>query len=79
MKLLKDKTALITGASRGIGKGIAVEFAKQGANVAFTFNASVEAAKELEKELESYGVKAKGYQSNAAMFDAAQELVRSTC
>ncbi|MDN3644121.1 3-oxoacyl-[acyl-carrier-protein] reductase [Lutimonas halocynthiae] len=76
MKLLKDKTALITGASRGIGKGIAVEFAKQGANVAFTFNASVEAAKELEKELESYGVKAKGYQSNAAIFDAAQELVK---
>jgi len=76
MKLLKDKTALITGASRGIGKGIALEFAKQGANVAFTFNASVEAAKELEKELESYGVKAKGYQSNAANFDAAQELVK---
>ena len=76
MKLLKDKTALITGASRGIGKGIAVEFAKQGANVAFTFNASVEAAKELEKELESYGIKAKGYQSNAAMFDAAQDLVK---
>jgi len=76
MKLLKDKTALITGASRGIGKGIAVEFAKQGANVAFTFNASVDAAKELEKELESYGVKAKGYQSNAANFDAAQDLVK---
>ena len=76
MKLLQDKTALITGASRGIGKGIAIEFAKQGANVAFTFNASVEAAKELEKELESYGVKAKGYQSNAAIFDAAQELVK---
>ena len=76
MKLLKDKTALITGASRGIGKGIAVEFAKQGANVAFTFNASVEAARELEKELEGFGVKAKGYQSNAANFDAAQELVK---
>ena len=76
MKLLENKTALITGASRGIGKGIAVEFAKQGANVAFTFNASVEAAKELEKELESYGVRAKGYQSNAANFDAAQELVK---
>ncbi len=75
MKLLENKTALITGASRGIGKGIAIAFAKQGANVAFTFNASVEAAKELEKELESYGVKAKGYQSNAAKFDAAQELV----
>jgi len=76
MKLLENKTALITGASRGIGKGIATEFAKQGANVAFTFNASVDAAKELEKELESYGVKAKGYQSNAANFDAAQELVK---
>ena len=75
MKLLENRTALITGASRGIGKGIAIEFAKQGANVAFTFNASVEAAKELEKELESYGIKAKGYQSNAAKFDAAQELV----
>lgn len=76
MKLLENKTALITGASRGIGKGIAIEFAKQGANVAFTFNASVEAAKELEKELESFGVKAKGYQSNAANFDAAQELIK---
>lgn len=76
MKLLENKTALITGASRGIGNGIAIEFAKQGANVAFTFNASVDAAKALEKELESYGVKAKGYQSNAADFDAAQELVK---
>jgi len=76
MKLLENKTALITGASRGIGKGIAIEFAKQGANVAFTFNASVDAAKELEKELEAFGVKAKGYQSNAADFDAAQELVK---
>jgi len=76
MKLLENKTALITGASRGIGNGIAIEFAKQGANVAFTFNASVEAATALEKELETYGVKAKGYQSNAADFDAAQELVK---
>ena len=74
MKLLENKTALITGATRGIGRGIAITFAKQGANVAFTFNSSVEAAQELEKELESYGVKAKGYQSNAAKFDAAQEL-----
>ena len=74
MKLLENKTALITGATRGIGKGIAIIFAKQGANVAFTFNSSVEAAQELEKELESFGVKAKGYQSNAAKFDAAQEL-----
>ncbi|SNR31889.1 3-oxoacyl-[acyl-carrier-protein] reductase [Lutibacter agarilyticus] len=74
MKLLENKTALITGATRGIGRGIAITFAKQGANVAFTFNSSVEAAQELEKELESHGVKAKGYQSNAAKFDAAQEL-----
>ena len=74
MKLLEKKTALITGATRGIGKGIALTFAKQGANVAFTYNSSVEAAQELEKELESFGVKAKGYQSNAAKFDAAQQL-----
>jgi len=74
MKLLENKTALITGATRGIGRGIATTFAKQGANVAFTFNSSVEAAKELEKELEAFGVKAKGYQSNAAKFDAAQQL-----
>lgn len=74
MKLLENKTALITGATRGIGRGIAVTFAKQGANVAFTYNSSVSAAEELEKELESYGVKAKGYQSNAANFEAAQAL-----
>lgn len=74
MKLLENKTALITGATRGIGRGIATTFAKQGANVAFTFNSSVEAAQELEKELESFGVKAKGYQSNAANYDAAQQL-----
>ena len=76
MKLLENKTAIVTGATRGIGKGIAVEFAKQGANVAFTFSASLEAAKALEEELQSYGVKAQGYQSNAADFDAAQELVK---
>ncbi len=74
MKLLENKTALITGATRGIGKGIAEAFAKQGANVAFTYSSSVEAAVALEKELEAMGVKAKGYQSNAAKFDAAQDL-----
>ena len=74
MKLLENKTALITGATRGIGKGIAQVFAKQGANVAFTYSSSVEAANELEDELKGYGVQAKGYQSNAANFDAAQEL-----
>ena len=77
MKLLENKTALITGASRGIGKGIAIAFASQGANVAFTYNSSAEAAGQLEKELETYGVKARGYQSNAADFDAAQELVNT--
>ena len=74
MKLLENKTAIITGATRGIGRGIAVEFAKQGANVAFTYSSSVEAANTLEAALTSLGVKAKGYQSNAAEFDTAQEL-----
>ena len=77
MKLLENKTALITGATRGIGKGIAEVFAKQGANVAFTFSSSVEAATALENELKAHGVKAKGYQSNAANFDAAQELAKN--
>jgi len=76
MKLLENKSAIITGATRGIGRGIAVEFAKQGANVAFTYSSSVEAATELENELKALGVSAKGYQSNAADFDAAQELVK---
>jgi len=77
MKLLENKTAIITGATRGIGRGIAIEFAKQGANVAFTFSASTEAATALENELKSFGILAKGYQSNAANFDAAQELVKN--
>lgn len=74
MKLLEGKTAIITGASRGIGRGIAKVFAEQGANVAFTYSSSVEAAKELEKELSALGINAKGYQSNAANFEEAQEL-----
>lgn len=77
MKLLENKTALITGATRGIGKGIAKVFAEHGANVAFTYSSSVDAANALEKELQSKGVKAKGYQSNAAKFDAAQELAKN--
>ncbi|RBW56603.1 3-oxoacyl-[acyl-carrier-protein] reductase [Tenacibaculum sp. E3R01] len=76
MKLLENKTAIITGATRGIGRGIAIEFAAQGANVAFTYSSSVDAAKALEKELTDLGVKAIGYQSNAAEFDAAQELAK---
>ena len=77
MKLLENKTAIITGATRGIGQGIALEFAAQGCNVAFTYSSSVEAAEALEKELVAFGVKAKGYQSNAADFDAAQELAKN--
>jgi len=75
MKLLEGKTAIITGASRGIGRGIAEVFAKHGANVAFTYSSSAEAAKVLEDELVALGVKAKGYQSNAADFNEAQKLV----
>ncbi|MFI5164972.1 MAG: 3-oxoacyl-[acyl-carrier-protein] reductase [Bacteroidia bacterium] len=77
MKLLEGKIALITGASRGIGRAIAKTFAQQGANVAFTFLSSVEKGKELEKELSAFGIKAKGYQSDAANTKACEELVNS--
>ncbi len=75
MKLLEGKTAIITGATRGIGRGVALVFAQQGANVAFTYSSSEEAAKTLEKELSDLGVKAKGYKSNAADFEQSQKLV----
>ncbi|MBT8296008.1 MAG: 3-oxoacyl-[acyl-carrier-protein] reductase [Gramella sp.] len=75
MKLLEGKNAIITGGSRGIGKGIAQVFAQHGANVAFTYNSSSQSADELAKELESSGVKAKAYQSNAASFEESQKLV----
>lgn len=74
MKLLEGKTALITGASRGIGRGIAKVFAAQGANVAFTYLSSVEKGQALEAELAAEGIKAKGYRSDAADFDQAQTL-----
>ena len=77
MKLLQNKTVLITGASRGIGKGIATVFAEHGANVVFTYSSSVDAANALETELQALGVQAKGYQSNAADFQQAQELVEN--
>lgn len=77
MKLLEGKIALITGASRGIGRGIALKFAEHGANVAFTYLSSVEKGEALAKELEAYGIKAKGYRSDAADFKAAEELVNA--
>jgi 3-oxoacyl-[acyl-carrier protein] reductase len=75
MKLLEGKVAIITGASRGIGSGIAKIFAQHGAQVAFTFSSSAESALALEKELLAFGSKAKGYQSNAANYEEAHQLV----
>jgi 3-oxoacyl-[acyl-carrier protein] reductase len=76
MKQLENKTAIITGASRGIGKGIAEKFAQEGCNIAFSFASSVDKAKALEEELSSkYGVKVKGFQSNAASFESSQKFV----
>ncbi len=74
MKLLEGKVAIITGATRGIGRGIAEVFAQQGAQIAFTYAGSVDKAKSLEEEL-SKTTKIKGYQSDASDFDAAQKLV----
>ncbi len=75
MKLLENKTALITGASRGIGRGIAQTFVEQGCAVAFTYSSNSEAAETLVRELSTTGVQVKAYQSNAADFEAAQKLV----
>jgi 3-oxoacyl-[acyl-carrier protein] reductase len=77
MKLLENKVALITGASRGIGRAMAIEFAKHGANVAFTYLSSVEKGQALEAELSAFGVKAKGYRSDASDFKQAEDLVSS--
>jgi 3-oxoacyl-[acyl-carrier protein] reductase len=77
MQLLQNKVALITGATRGIGKGIAESFAKNGANIAFTYVSSDEKAIALEKELQAFGIKAKGYKSDAGNFKAADELVNA--
>lgn len=75
MKLLEGKTAIITGAARGIGRSIALTFARHGADVAFTDMAIDDNVKSLEKELAGMGVKGKGYASDASKFDASQELV----
>lgn len=74
MKLLENKTAIITGASRGIGEAIAIKFAEQGANVAFTYLSSEERAKALEDKLAAYGVKAKAYRCDAGDFEATEAL-----
>jgi 3-oxoacyl-[acyl-carrier protein] reductase len=75
MEMLKDKVALITGAARGIGKAIALKYASEGANIAFTDLVINEAAEETVKELEAFGVKVKAYASNAAEFEATQAVV----
>ena len=75
MKLLEGKTVVITGAARGIGRGIAKVFANQGANIAFTFINQEDQAKALEDELSANGCKVKRYMSDASDFDAAQQLV----
>lgn len=75
MKLLEGKTALITGASRGIGEAIAIRMAEQGANIAFTYLSSAERAMALESKLHTYGIKAIGYKSDAAKFDEAEKLI----
>lgn len=77
MKLLAGKTALVTGASKGIGRKIAEKFAEQGANVAFTYLSSVEKGEALEKELQAFGTKVKGYRSDASKFDQAEQLINA--
>lgn len=77
MKFLEGKNVIITGGTRGIGKGIVESFVQQGANVAFTYSSSAEAAEALENKLNSKEVKVKGYKSNAANFEEAQTLVKN--
>ena len=76
-KLLINKTALITGASRGIGRGIALAFAENGCNIAFTYKSSSKEAKELEKELTGLNVKSKAYRSDASSLEDSNQLVES--
>jgi 3-oxoacyl-[acyl-carrier protein] reductase len=73
--LLKDKVALVTGGSRGIGEGVCIKFAEQGAHIAFTYVSSDEKAAALVTKLEGYGVKAKAYKSNAGIYQECEALV----
>jgi 3-oxoacyl-[acyl-carrier protein] reductase len=75
MKLLEGKIVIVTGAARGIGEAIALRMAEQGAHIAFSFLSSEEKAKTLEKKLQSFGVKAKGYKSNAGSFEDSEKFV----
>src|SRR3984957_6313794 len=75
MKLLEGKIVIITGAARGIGEAIALRMAEQGAHIAFSFLSSEEKAKMLEKKLQSFGIKAKGYKSNAGSYDDSEKFV----
>ena len=75
MKLLEGKVAVITGAARGIGKAVALKFASEGANIAFTDLVIDENGLATQKELEALGVKAKGYASNAANFEETHQVI----
>ena len=77
MGLLDGKTAIVTGAARGIGKAIALKFAQEGANIAFTDLVIDENAEATAKEIETLGVKAKAYASNAASFEDTAKVVEA--
>jgi 3-oxoacyl-[acyl-carrier protein] reductase len=75
MKLLEGKIVIVTGAARGIGEAIALRMAEQGAHIAFSFRSSEEKAQALEQKLQAYGIKAKGYKSNAASYEESEKFV----
>ena len=77
MKQLSNKTAIVTGGTRGIGKAIVSKFIEQGCNVAFTFHSSNKEAKKLEKKFSNSSVACKGYKSNAANFSESLNLIEN--